>query len=476
MTSVLTLSWQNVSDALPDNAEQHDAWLEYVIGKHQHKAYTLWLDSAATEHSNSRFHVLLKEPLAYLKATRDGSELELLQDQPELSKIVKPNRQKQPFLSAADELMRQLQQRLCVQQHSQIPFNGGFAGYLSYDLGRQIERLPAKNAIEYRTPTAGLGLYLDALVFDKSSRQLWLLAPMGRHQQVLDSWLTPPSEPSSAFKLTSNWHSNMDRDHYSTCFNSVRDYLLAGDCYQINLAQRFSATYQGNEWQAYCQLRHQNAAPFSAFMRLPDSSILSVSPERFISLDARGHVETKPIKGTRPRGVDPDADLRTREALQRAPKDRAENLMIVDLLRNDLSRSCLPGTINVPHLFSVESFPAVHHLVSTVVGQLAPEKNVFDLFKGAFPGGSITGAPKVRAMQIIEELEPNRRSVYCGSIAYFSLCGASDSSITIRTLLAESGQLFCWAGGGLVIDSEDQSEYQETLDKVARILPILEAV
>jgi para-aminobenzoate synthetase component 1 len=215
-----------------------------------------------------------------------------------------------------------------------------------------------------------------------------------------------------------------------------------------------------------------NKAPFSSFIRLPKSCVLSVSPERFL-LIKDGHVVTKPIKGTRKRSKDPIVDKALSDALLQSEKDRAENLMIVDLLRNDLSKHCKAHSVKVPHLFALESYPAVHHMVSTVTGELKPSSGPFDLFAGAFPGGSITGAPKVRAMQIIQELEPDKRSIYCGSIGYVGVRNDMDTSICIRTLLAEDGNLHCWAGGGIVLDSEARDEYQESYDKVAKILPVL---
>ena len=254
---------------------------------------------------------------------------------------------------------------------------------------------------------------------------------------------------------------------------------------KLILAQRFSATYQGDEFEAYLALREANKAPFSAFIRLESATILSVSPERFLQL-SQEKVQSKPIKGTMPRSSDKVQDAKNAEILKHSTKDNAENLMIVDLLRNDISRSCQAGSVKVPELFAIESFPAVHHLVSTVEGTLSEDKDATDLLRGAFPGGSITGAPKIRAMEIIEELEPHRRSVYCGSIGYLSNCGNMDTSITIRTLICQQGDksnkqpakpntnsIHCWAGGGLVADSTAPSEYQETFDKVNCILPVL---
>jgi para-aminobenzoate synthetase component I len=265
---------------------------------------------------------------------------------------------------------------------------------------------------------------------------------------------------------------NFDRDGYTTAFRRVQEHIRRGDCYQINLTQRFRARAEGDGWQAYLRLREINPAPFSAFLDFPGGRVLCSSPERFLRV--RGdHVETKPIKGTRARAVDRTRDRALAEALRTSAKDRAENVMIVDLLRNDLGKSCVPGSISVSKLFEVESFASVHHLVSTVQGRLAPGKHALDLLAGCFPGGSITGAPKVRAMQIIEQLEPHRRSVYCGAIGYVGFDGDMDLNIAIRTLVQHGEYIYTWAGGGVVADSEVDAEYQESLDKAAAMLEVL---
>jgi para-aminobenzoate synthetase component 1 len=265
----------------------------------------------------------------------------------------------------------------------------------------------------------------------------------------------------------------MTRESYGEKFRQVQAWLQSGDCYQVNLAQRFQARYQGDEWQAFVHLNHANRAPFSAFIRLDDGAILSLSPERFIQISA-DVIQTRPIKGTLPRHQDPQEDARQAEKLAASPKDRAENVMIVDLMRNDIGRVAVPGSVRVPELFVVEPFPAVHHLVSTVTATLPTTLHASDVLRAAFPGGSITGAPKIRAMEIIDALEPQRRNAWCGSIGYLSFCGNMDTSITIRTLTAWQGQLYCSAGGGIVADSEEEAEYQETFDKVNRILQQLE--
>lgn len=366
------------------------------------------------------------------------------------------------------------------QGPSQLPFQGGLAGAWSYDAGRALETLPTTAHADILLPELCVGLYTQALMRDRKTGKTWLLAPQEELETLTEFWLASPASMQNQvpFQLLTSWQSNMSAVDYADNFARVQSYLRAGDCYQINLAQRFTSLYEGDTWQAYELLREHNNAPFSAFMQLEQGALLSLSPERFLAIDELGNVETKPIKGTRPRATDAEQDRQLAEELRNSSKDRAENVMIVDLLRNDLSRLCLPGSVKVPKLFAIESYPAVHHLVSTVSGQLSSTNQNIQLLAACFPGGSITGAPKIRAMEIIDELEPHRRSYYCGSFGYFSQHGRADTSIAIRTLVAtrsadQQGAVHCWAGGGLVADSDCASEYQETFDKVARITPVL---
>lgn len=376
-----------------------------------------------------------------------------------------------------DDPLRLLEQQLQTQalrpdHRSDLPFQGGALGLFGYDLGRRFETLPEIANADIETADMAVGIYRWALIVDHLQQRVVLLSYDDPRQRL--EWLeSQTSSIAAAFRLTTPWQSNMSREEYGARFQQVQAWLQSGDCYQVNLAQRFQAQYQGDEWQAFVQLNCRNRAPFSAFIRLPDSAVLSLSPERFIRLE-NGHIQTRPIKGTLPRLDDAAADAQQAQRLQRSPKDRAENLMIVDLMRNDIGRVAIPGSVRVPELFVVEAFPAVHHLVSTITAGLPPELHAADLLRAAFPGGSITGAPKVRAMEIIDELEPQRRNAWCGSIGYISFCGGMDTSITIRTLTAARGQIYCSAGGGIVADSDEQAEYQETLDKVNRILQQLE--
>lgn len=360
----------------------------------------------------------------------------------------------------------------------QLPFAGGLIGYLSYDFGRRLETLPALAVDDLGLPDAGLGLYAWALISDhqRGTTQLVFhpsLEP-DEAQRLLRLFHTPAVTNDKAdFTLQAPMRGDLSPDQYRQAFERVQHYIHAGDCYQINLTQRFRAPCQGDPWHAYRALRSACPTPFSGFQALADgSALLSFSPERFIQVHA-GQVETRPIKGTRPRSQDTVEDAENAAQLLASSKDRSENLMIVDLLRNDLGRSCEIGTVKVPELFSLESYPNVHHMVSVVTGQLAADKDALDLIAGSFPGGSITGAPKIRAMQIIDELEPSRRALYCGSLIYIDVRGEMDSSIAIRSLLIKDGQACCWGGGAVVADSDWQAEYQESITKVKVLLDTL---
>ncbi|MFB5172355.1 aminodeoxychorismate synthase component 1 [Erwinia amylovora] len=436
--------------------------VEHQFAALSHLPWAMLLHSGFAEHNDNRFDILVAEPRVTL--TTRGEQTEIAADG-------------HCMTSSADPLAL-LQQQLenCGMQavpDDDFPFQGGALGLFGYDLGRRFETLPVIAQPQLTTPDMAVGIYDWALVADHHRQTLTLVVQGDAANRL--SWLQA-QRPLLAqpFRLTSGWLANMSRKEYGEKFRQVQQWLLAGDCYQVNLAQRFAATYCGDEWLAFCRLCKANRAPFSAFLRLPDSVILSLSPERFIKLE-RQRIETRPIKGTLPRLADPNADRQQGEKLAQSPKDRSENLMIVDLLRNDIGRVATPGSVEVPELFMVEPFPAVHHLVSTITASLKPGLTACDLLRACFPGGSITGAPKVRSMEIIEALEPQRRNAWCGSIGYLSVCGRMDTSITIRTLIAERGTLYCAAGGGIVADSDEAAEYQETFDKVNRILPCLEA-
>lgn len=359
-----------------------------------------------------------------------------------------------------------------------LPFAGGLIGYFGYDFGRRLETITDLAVDDLKLPDARVGLYAWALITDHQSLTSQLVfhpqVSLDERSRLIALFESPVTESSKSFQLTNSFKADTNQDQYHQAIRKIHAYIQAGDCYQVNFAQRFQAQYKGDPWLAYRALRAACPTPFAGFLALPDgASIISLSPERFMRVK-QGRVETRPIKGTRPREIDPDKDAAQAAELLASAKDRAENLMIVDLLRNDLGRCCKAGSVKVPELFVIESYPNVHHLVSAVTGQLADGKDPLDLLACSFPGGSITGAPKIRAMQIIDELELTRRGLYCGSLFYLDIRGEMDSSITIRSLLAKDGTISCWGGGGIVADSQWQAEYQESLTKVDVLLRTLE--
>ena len=359
-----------------------------------------------------------------------------------------------------------------------LPFVGGLIGYLSYDFGRRLGALPEQSIDDLHLQDARFGLYAWALISDHQLGRSVLMfhpsLPNAERLRLQALFEAAPENQCSSFRLTQPFQADIDQHRYRQAIERIQSYILAGDCYQVNFTQRFQAPCEGDPWAAYLALRQACPTPFSGFQNLGNGdAILSLSPERFIKV-SEGQVETRPIKGTRRRGHDADDDQAQAQELLASRKDRAENLMIVDLLRNDLGRSCRVGSVKVPELFALESYPNVHHLVSCVTAELAPGKDALDLIAGSFPGGSITGAPKIRAMQIIDELEPTRRGLYCGSLLYLDVRGEMDSSIAIRSLLVKDGKVSCWGGGGIVADSDWQAEYQESITKVKVLLETLE--
>jgi para-aminobenzoate synthetase component I len=430
--------------------------------------WPIWLDSAARgTDSSGRFDILVADPYVTLR-TR-GAVTEIRKREGAVSTSARP-----PL-----ELLREL---LGEREPgaSGLPFSGGAVGYLGYDLGRRFERVPALAAADIDMADLAMGLYDWAVVVDHAERRTWLVGA-GRDARTFALWGAlldrlngAPMPAPPAFRVLTPPVANYTRETYREAFRRVQEHIRAGDCYQVNLTQRFRARAEGDAWHAYLRLREINPAPFAAYLDLPDGRIVCSSPERFLRVRGRS-VETKPIKGTRPRSADPARDRALAEELRTSAKDRAENVMIVDLLRNDLGKCCEPGSIRARTLFAIESFASVHQLVSTVEGTLAPGRDALDLVAACFPGGSITGAPKVAAMQVIEELEPQRRSVYCGCIGYVGFDGDMDLNIAIRTLVQRGEHVYTWAGGGVVADSNVDAEYQESFDKAAAMLAVLES-
>ncbi|NNA84912.1 aminodeoxychorismate synthase component I [Pseudomonas fragi] len=413
------------------------------------------------------------------RPTADRGRYDLLSAWPEAELTLQPDESGRDFLQRLRNSLQQLGNAALPDAY-ELPFAGGLIGYLSYDFGRQLEQLPAHALDDLHLPDARLGLYAWALITDHQAGTSQLvfhpsLEPAQR-DRLIQLFSQPAPQLNGPFSLKQPMQPDISASQYQQALSKIHDYIQAGDCYQVNYTQRFSAQCEGDAWTAYCALRQACPTPFSGFMSLADdSAILSLSPERFARV-SHHQVETRPIKGTRPRGKNSAEDAANAAELLASAKDRAENLMIVDLLRNDLGRTCRTGSVRVPQLFTLESYPNVHHLVSSVVGELADGKDALDLIGDSFPGGSITGAPKIRAMQIIDELEPTRRSLYCGSLLYLDVRGEMDSSIAIRSLLVKDGRVSCWGGGGIVADSDWQDEYQESITKVKVLLDTLQTL
>ncbi len=436
--------------------------------------WAVWLDSGRPFSRQGRFDILSADPVATLVTQgnttiwRTAQGVSHSQAEP-LSLLAEALGPRRPGIAG-------------------LPFSGGALGYFGYDLGRRLLGLPDRPPEADTLPEMAIGIYDWALILDHETQRTCLV---GWDQRRLRPWhallakarpgpgIYPPAQPVSYTETSLSseaFITNLTLDAYCAAVRHIHDYLAAGDCYQVNLAVRFSAPSPGDPWLNYQRLRLLNPAPFSAYLHSPFAQILCSSPERFLRLRPDGWVETKPIKGTRPRADDPHEDARLAESLRLSPKDRAENLMIVDLLRNDLGKVCVPGSIRVPELFVIEGFARVHHLVSTITGRLAEGRTALDLLRAAFPGGSITGAPKRRAMEIIDELEPNRRGVYCGAIGYLGFDGSMDTNIAIRTLVETGGRVYLWGGGGIVFDSDAESEYRELIHKVAPLIELIAGV
>lgn len=468
--------------------------------------YLLFLDSAARGTRLGRYSFIAGDPAIVVRAKGRRTRV--------IDRLAGTERE-----SGKDALA--VVRSLVAPHHAHVvpglpPFQGGAAGYLAYDWGLTLERLPAPRFDDLAMDDVVIGVYDWVIAWDHDAKRAWLIstglpekdaAPRARRAAdrltAVRSWLEgrvdgrpegrPLGESGSpvdaglqagrlvpSFPVEAGWwdasldlRSSFTHANYLAAVQRVIDYIYAGDIFQANFSQRFEAPLLGDPWALYQRLRTRNAAPFAAYLDFPDALVLSASPERFLRVSATGHVETRPIKGTRPRGVGPEHDAALGRALTESVKDRAENLMIVDLLRNDLSRVCRPGTVRVPELFALERYATVHHLVSTVVGDLTEGTDALDLLRAAFPGGSITGAPKLRAMEIIAELEPSQRGVYCGSIGYWSVTGDLDTSIAIRTATARNGRVYFSAGGGIVADSVPEQEYRETLDKARGLIDAL---
>ncbi|WP_033069613.1 aminodeoxychorismate synthase component I [Thalassospira australica] len=394
-----------------------------------------------------------------------------------------------PFAVLADLMARYVQ-----ETHSDLPpFQGGAVGYFGYELAHQTEELPRADNDWLSMPDMAVGIYDLVIAFDQQERRMWLVSTglpektgPARKQRAQDRLALVKKYLRLARPLTdfpnaphrpevAGWKSNFDRAGYEESVQKVIDYIYAGDIFQANLSQRFRAEYRNDSiperFGLYRRLRDISPAPFGAFLNFGNVAVLSNSPERFLKV-SNSHIETKPIKGTRPRGETPLSDAELAQELMLSAKDRSENIMIVDLLRNDISKVSKAHTVQTPAICALESYANVHHLVSTVTGELMDGKTPIDALRACFPGGSITGAPKIRAMEIITELENTTRGAYCGAIGYIGFDGTMDTNIAIRTLCVNAGKMAFNVGGGIVADSDPAMEYDETLVKAAKMFEL----
>lgn len=425
--------------------------------------HPVFLDSGLADSSESRYDILTAAPTHFECISRQNQH-EVFE---RCQKLLEATRQ-----STED-----------YQRLAHLPFCGGLLGCLSYEIGppAPVQVLARASAAPRvlpltRLPLAAVGVYDWAIVVDHQQQrsELFILSQCSeqiRHQVLAVVATLTAVESADTFSLGAAFSAFDSREHYIDSFKRLQNYILEGDCYQANLAMAFSAQYTGSTLAAFDLLRQRSRSPFSAYFDAGTFQLLSLSPERFISVRDR-RVFTQPIKGTRKRFADPLLDKLSVDDLLGSEKDRAENLMIVDLLRNDLGAICETGSVKTESLFQLHSFSQVHHLISSISAVLPANRSALQLLQSCFPGGSITGAPKIRAMQIIAELESVPRAFYCGSVFYNDYLDRLDSNICIRTLLAAEGQLYCWGGSGVVADSKAELEYQECLDKVSVLMDL----
>jgi para-aminobenzoate synthetase component 1 len=446
------------------------------------RPHLLFLDSALPS-ALGRYSFVSAEPVAWLTARgprvwRDGA--------------LTPHRD--PFALLGEVLSR----HRCSTLPGLPPFQGGLAGLFGYDLCHHLERLPRPHFDDFETPDLAVGLYDWVAAFDHAEGRAWLISTglpeteperqrrraagrLASVRRLLSRPAPPPRslrgpviQPAVLHPLPSlpGLASSFSRDDFLAAIQRGIDYVHAGDCFQVNLAQRLLHRATLPPLELYRRLRERNPAPFAGYLDMGDFAVASASPERFVHA-VGPEVQTRPIKGTRPRGRTPEEDAARATELLASAKDRAENVMIIDLLRNDLGRVCSYGSVRVEAVCRLESYRTVHHLVSEVRGRLRPGLGPIDLLRAAFPGGSVTGAPKVRAMEIIAELEPVARGPYCGSLGYVGLDGSMDTSILIRTFTAGKGWAQFPVGGGIVADSVPEAEHAETLHKAEGLLRAL---
>ena len=377
------------------------------------------------------------------------------------------------------EELNKIIKEYAIENNTGLPFVSGGIGYFSYDLAREVEELPniAKDDID--VPYCYYNFYDNIIILDNLYKIAYISA-LGILKSQKESIKNIMQRIQKGNKIvyekvrntTNKFTSGFEKNNYMHTVSKVRAYIKSGDIYITNLSQRFSCSTRKSAYEIYKDLRHINPAPFAAFMNFEDFNIICSSPERFLSIKDR-MVETRPIKGTMPRSLNIEEDLKNKNILINSEKDKSELLMVVDLERNDLSKVCKPSSVKVTELFKLEEYSTVFHLVSTVVGELKESVSSLECIKACFPGGSITGAPKIRSMEIIEELEPVRRNIYTGALGYLGFDGNVDLNIIIRTILIKDNKAYFGVGGGITWESVEELEYDETLDKARALMRVL---
>lgn len=435
--------------------------------------YSFFLDSSANTANLGQYSVIGFSP--FIRLCTQGKTTELITDN--CKKTVLGN----PFL-----LIKQILNEYPITFNStNMIFPCGAVGYFGYDLGHFVEDLPQNTTNDLPLPDCWLGFYDQTIVVDHKNKKTYLITcnfdkqSTARTKEIKSILNSPPTSICSFPKnpvnpVKNKLTSNFTQIEYIRAVNKVKDYIAAGDIFQVNLSQRFSSESNLPSWELYTKLRKISPAPFSNYFNLDNFSVVSASPELFLKKCGL-YVETRPMKGTRPRGKTVTEDKMLAQELLASKKDQAELVMIVDLLRNDLGRVCEHGSVKVKSLRNMEKHPTVFQTTATVTGKLAPDKDAIDLLMACFPGGSITGAPKIRAMEIIDELEPTRRGIYTGSLGYIGFNGDMDLSIVIRTMIVKNEKVWFQVGGGIVADSNPQKEYEETLHKAKALMQVLES-
>ncbi len=455
---------------------------EQIYTNIAHLNGSVWLDSASQQQQNQRYSYITYDPFLTLRSKNGQVQCQGITFQAD------------PFSVLAEKL-----QQWQISKNPELPpLQGGIIGYFGYELNQHLENIPQAKLDALNAPDLILGFYDLIIAFDHQLNKCWLISTglpetdnelrqQRAEQRLQQAQLqlklnrniqhTRKPEALHTHLKPEQFTSNFTQANYLTAVEKIKNYIYAGDIYQANLSQCFSALVEPfSTLDFYLRFRHIAGEAFSGLLNFGSTQLLATSPERFIQCN-NGKITTCPIKGTRPRHADPHIDLQNQNELLQSEKERAENTMIVDLIRNDLSKVCQPNTVNVEQLCAIESFAHVHHLVSTIHGQLQPQKTAVDLLRAVFPGGSITGAPKIRAMEIIAELEPNTRGPYCGCFGYLSFTGDTDLAITIRTVVLQEQsnhwQFNFQVGGAITAESDPQAEFEETLHKAQGFLKTL---